>query len=108
MLPLGQIVINFHFYADDTQLYVLLTGNDIFCHVKAYPSDIKCWMSQNFPRLNESKSEILSFGPQTLTCDLKSNLGHLSSNVKHSACNVGMIFDSELCHQDSTTTLAPT
>ena len=28
-----------------------------------FPSEIKCWMSQNFLELNESKSEILLFGP---------------------------------------------
>lgn len=97
MLPLGQIVLNFHRYAEDTQLYVLLTGNYIFSYVKSFPSDIEYWMLQNFPLLNESKSEIVPFGPQTPSCDLKRNLGHLSSNMKHSACNVGVIFASELC-----------
>ena len=102
MLPLGQIIrnhdINFHCYADDTQIYVPLTGSDMtqLSSVLACLSDIKCWMSQNFLQLNESKSEVLLFGPSNLTNVLKLKLGELSSNVQHSVRNLGVMFDHNL------------
>ena len=68
MLPLGQILqnfnINYHSYADDTQLYVSLSPDD------CSPADVLCqcleeittWMRENFLQLNEDKTEIILFG----------------------------------------------
>lgn len=101
MLHLSQIIrrynINVHCYANDTLLYVPLTCSDIdtFSHVMDRLSDIKCCMSQNFFRLNNSKSEV----PPKLNFDLKNNLGNLSSNNKSSARNLGVIFDSVLTYK---------
>lgn len=101
MLSLGQIshnYINFHCYADDNQLYVPLAGNsNTLPLVRACLSDMKCWMSQNFLQLNESKSEVLLFDPPSLDSNMQDHLGNLSSNIQHSAWNLGVIFDSNLC-----------
>ena len=68
MLPLGQILqnfnINYHSYADDTQIYVSLSPDD------CSPADVLCqcleeinsWMRDHFLQLNEDKTEIILFG----------------------------------------------
>ena len=68
MLPLGQILqnfnINYHSYADDTQLYVSLSPDncrpaDVLCQCL---EEINSWMRENFLQLNEDKTEIILFG----------------------------------------------
>ena len=65
MLPLGQILqnsnVNYHSYADDTQIYIALSPDDCspiesLCHCL---EQVKSWMSQNFLRLNQEKTEII-------------------------------------------------
>lgn len=64
---------------NNTQLYVPLRNNDFL-------------MSQNSLLLNDTKSEVLVFGPPNLTALTHRNLGVLAS-----ARNLGVIFDSKLC-----------
>ena len=55
--------------------------------------DIKCWMAQNFLQLNESKSEVVLFGPPDSIKVIINNLGNLSTLVKPYVKNRGAIFD---------------
>ena len=54
MFPLGQIIrkhdINFHCYADDTQLYLSVKPDEVIqlSNMEDCPLDIKEWMTQNF------------------------------------------------------------
>ena len=65
MLPLGNIIckhgINFHSYADDTQLYKSAKSDTIvkLSNMNACLKDIKEWMAQRFLLLNSGKTEIL-------------------------------------------------
>ena len=71
MLPLGNIIrrhgIDFHSYADDTQLYISVSPND----TSPVASLIQCieqmntWMSNHFLQLNKDKTDVLVIGPKT-------------------------------------------
>ena len=70
MLPLGSVVrkhsMNFHSYADDTQLYIAVSPDDpgpidaLFNCIL----DIKSWMAKNFLQLNQDKTEVLFIGSE--------------------------------------------
>ena len=60
-----------------------------------YPfKDINRCMAYNFLQLKNSKSEIIMFSPPT-TITSPISLGPLSSNIKPTARNVGVMLDSD-------------
>ena len=69
LLPLGSILrkhgISFHCYADDSQIYLPVNKKDAFClkPLLLCLEDIKAWMSLNFLKFNEKKTEVMVFGP---------------------------------------------
>ena len=69
MLPLGNIIrtysVNFHCYADDTQLYLSLKPEQCnqLTKLQACLKDIKTWMTRNFLLLNSDKTEVIILGP---------------------------------------------
>uniref|UniRef100_A0A3Q3MS83 Reverse transcriptase domain-containing protein n=1 Tax=Mastacembelus armatus TaxID=205130 RepID=A0A3Q3MS83_9TELE len=62
MLPLGYIIrkhsINYHCYADDTQLYLSIkpVNTNQLTRLQACLTDIKAWMTSNFLLLNSEKT----------------------------------------------------
>lgn len=85
----------FHCYADDTQLYLPLKCDDDskLTYLIDCLDEIKVWMATSFLQLNESKSEVVIFGPLKLAKKLALHLCPLATNVNTQARNLGVIID---------------
>ena len=53
---------SFHCYPDNSQIYVPLKKKDAFC-LKPLLLCLKAWMSLNFLKFHEKKTEVMVFGP---------------------------------------------
>ena len=106
MYPIGSILrhhgIDYHIYADDTQLYIKFDLSDpsiALEKINLCISDIRIWMIKNKLKINDSKTEFLvlssSFFKQQFN-DLQINVGNTEINPSLSARNLGVIFDSHL------------
>ena len=104
--PLSKVIgrhcdIRFHFYADDTQLYVRLSNKEAtsaFANLNACLKDIQDWMLSCKLKLNPDKTEFIVFGSKLQRGKLKTcfpvnilgNLLHPTDSVK----NLGVCFDA--------------
>uniref|UniRef100_A0A3Q3KA17 Reverse transcriptase domain-containing protein n=1 Tax=Monopterus albus TaxID=43700 RepID=A0A3Q3KA17_MONAL len=105
MLHLGNIIrkhnINFHCYADDTQLYLSMKPNesDQLVKLQACLKDIKAWMTCNFLLLNSDKTEVIVLGPENLRNLLSNHIVTLDDIALASSTtvrNLGVIFDQNM------------
>uniref|UniRef100_A0A3P9D180 Uncharacterized protein n=1 Tax=Maylandia zebra TaxID=106582 RepID=A0A3P9D180_9CICH len=100
LLPLGSVLrkhsIPFHFYADDCQIYVPLKkkGRYLTQPLLQCLDDIKTWMSVNFLKFNDKKTEVMVFGSPTETPNVYVN--SLAQYVKPTVTNLGVKADCEL------------
>lgn len=105
--PLGDIIrrhgLAYHFYADDTQLYLSFKpGDDNQQHLNVMETcltDIQKWMSSNLLKLNSDKTEVMIFSPKhksKLTADLSVHIGGIDISPTTSVRNLGVILDTTL------------
>ena len=106
--PIGDILrehcINFHLYADDTQLYITFETSSLEemgfarCKVEACVHEIDKWMMSNKLKLNTDKTEVLLLSAahrprppfDSLRC-----CGH-DISPKSTVRNIGVIFDEKI------------
>uniref|UniRef100_A0A8C4RJ50 Reverse transcriptase domain-containing protein n=1 Tax=Erpetoichthys calabaricus TaxID=27687 RepID=A0A8C4RJ50_ERPCA len=117
MLPLGSIIrkhnVNFHSYADDTQLYLSFKSNEVspMWSLISCVSELKEWMNKNNLSLNTDKTEMLIVGGND--ADHNNILSSFNSmgipvNFTESARNLGVIFDSSMSFKAHITKLSKT
>jgi hypothetical protein len=108
--PIADIIkcyehVKYHFYADDTQLYISFdprNQSDLDNALRTLTScitDIKYWMNHNMLQLNESKTEFYIISTSHFVnqlSDVTLNIG--SEDIKPSSTikNLGVVFDKTL------------
>ena len=99
MRPLEELLrrhgVFFHFYADDTQIYVSFSNSESASSkisLENCVSDVRKWMSANFPLLNESKTEFVLFSSRSESLDSFNCIdsGDECVSVSNSAKNFGV------------------
>ena len=94
--------VNFHFYANDTQLYVYLSHRNAlaaFDKLNRCLQDVKEWMSDSKLKLNSDTTEFILFGSKKqierlnacFPIDILGNPLHPTESVR----NLGVWFDSD-------------
>lgn len=95
-------VINQHFYADDTQLYIPLTPSNFATALPTLQkclADVQDWMAENKLKLNPNKTEFILLGtkPQRNKLADRFPVDILGSQVRPAdkVRNLGVIFDAD-------------
>ena len=93
--------MNFHFYADDCQVYFSFdsVSSDTITKIEACLQDIATWISLNKLKLNGDKTELLVIGSCKLPAFQLPSFTAIDGSViepSHFARNIGVIFDNKL------------
>lgn len=104
--PVADIIrrhnLNFHFYADDSQLFLSFKGADRLFDSKrqleACINDICRWMVFNELKLNQDKTELLVIHSSYRSCPSLSCLrvGDVDVAPVKAASNLGVVFDDTM------------
>ena len=105
--PVGDIFhrhgIQFHLYADDTQVYVTfkpgVTEAEALSKLEACLSDVRKWKAVNFLKLNDEKTDFLILGTKHHLSKIETNsirIGEANISPNDAVCNIGATFDPVL------------
>ena len=108
-VPLGNIIrkhnLQYHFYADDTQLYLCIEPSnvcDLIFSIEQCIKDVKMWMHANKLKLNDDKTEVLLINPKKYDIPYDNlTIGNDNIDFAESAKNLGVYIDKDLsmkCH----------
>ena len=98
--------VQYHLYADDTQLYVVFDRDDVEIEKEKLErciSEMKDWVTSNKLKLNETKTEFLVIRSKhgKHTPDVSSVcVGGSAVSAVHSARNIGVVMDDRLTMTD--------
>ena len=93
--------LSIHLYADDTQIYFSIeidSDEPDLSNIQSCFNDIKCWMTKNFLKLNDDKTEVLEIGIYE-NCLSSINLSNTVVIPTDKAKNLGFKFDDQLSLQ---------
>ena len=87
--------------SDDTQLYCIFQTLPSMAKISSIISDLRCWMAQNFLKLNDSKTEVIFVGTkQECKKVVLPNLTIDDVEIKvcseHAIRYIGVMFDSQM------------
>ena len=113
--PLGDIVhkhkMDYHLYADDTQLYLTFDSfkpeetSSALSSMEHCITDIKEWVLQNKLKLNGPKTEFLQFLPDDGSGKLVITIGEDSIGTSDNVKNLGVLSESDFAFSDHITSI---
>ena len=104
-LPLGAILrlhnVNYHIYADDTQLYLSFdcdSAADTLSSMEKCVKDIRSWMIRSKLKINDDKTEFLLVSPPRcqMRRDICLSVGEITIPTSSVCRNLGVMFDDHL------------
>ena len=104
IVPLGEIIkkhgLKYHFYADDTQLYLCIEPSgihDLVFKVENCVKEVMEWMKNNKLKCNDDKTEAMLINPKNFNVDVSQlNIGNENVAFADYAKNLGFIIDKDL------------
>jgi hypothetical protein len=104
--PVGDIFrkhgIDYHLYADDTQVYVSFPPGheaEILRKLEACINDVRIWMARNYLKLNNEKTDFIVLGSRHSLNKCSTthiSIGDAQVQPSESVTNIGATFDKEM------------